>query len=509
MMKNVLILIGFVFVVFFPCLKAGLINLDDGGHIVENSAVQDLSLTSIKQVFTQTVNKTYIPLTTLSFSIEKHFFGFNDFVFHLDNLLIYIGVVILLLLLAKRMGLSLGASFLAALIFAIHPMRVETVAWVTERKDVLYSLFYLLALHQYWSYLKTLSKKHYFATMFLGFLSILAKPMALSLPLILLVFDWFYGRSLSKRVLIEKAPIFLYAIGIAWITYALNMRNHAGVISLQGALIWVWSLGFYLWKFLFPIQFSPYYVLPHPINIFNWPYLLSVIFFGGLMVLLVRFRKNKWFIFAFLYFFCSIFFLLRFDEKDFNVVADRFMYLPSLGICFFIGYWVDQRIKTRGARIIFYLFLVLLGVRTNLQCQIWHDSIAFWSTVIQEHPNYYRAYHNRGVAYFQQELDNLALNDFNRAIALDPKSMKTYNNRGIIYCLRKEDAKSLADFNKAISLDSTFASPYLNRSLLEEAQGKYRQSLKDALYARKLGSAVSDAYINLLQQSIKTDSPAN
>ena len=510
MAKNIFILIAFVLIVFFPCLKADFINMDDTGHIVGNPALHDLSFGSIKQIFTQTINKTYIPLTTLSFAIEKYFFGFNKFVFHLDNLLIYAGVVILVLLLAKRMGLSLEASFLAALIFAIHPMRVETVAWVTERKDVLYSLFYLLALHQYWSYLKTLSIKYYISTILLGFISILAKPMALSLPLILLVFDWFYGRSVNKRVLIEKAPIFLYAISIAWISYALNMQNHFGkILPQEGVLIWVWSLGFYIWEFLFPVQFSPYYVLPHPINIFYWPYLLSVMLFLGLALLLARFYKHKLFIFAFLYFFCSIFFLLRFDQKDFNVVSDRFMYLPSLGICFFVGDWVERCIKTRGKIIIFYLFLVLLGIRTNLQCQIWHDSVSFWNEVIQEHPNYYRAYINRGTSFFQQKRDDFALNDFNRAIALEPKAMKAYNNRGIIYCLRKEDAKSLNDFNKAISLDPTFPSPYLNRSLLEEAQKKYYQALQDALYAKKLGLFVDDAYIKYLQQAIKSSAPAH
>jgi hypothetical protein len=504
MAKNIFILIAFVFVAFFPCLKADFINLDDGGHIVENPAVQVLSLDSIKQIFTQTVNKTYIPLTTLSFAIERHFFGFNSFVFHLDNLLIYAGVVILVLLLAKRMGLSLGAGFLAALIFAIHPMKVESVAWVTERKDVLYSLFYLLALHQYWSYLKTLSIKYYCSTIFLGFLSILAKPMALSLPLILLVFDWFYGRSLSKRILIEKAPFFLYAISVGWITYALNMRNGLAIIFPQGILIWFWSLGFYLWKFFSPFQASPYYVLPHPISIFYWPYLLSVMLMGGLGLLLFRFHKNKLFVFAFLYFFCSIFFLLRFDGKDFSAVSDRFMFLPSLGICFFIGSWVDRRIKSRWGTMLFYLLLVLMGIRTNYQCQVWHDSVSFWNEVIREYPYYYRAYNNRGAAFYQQERDDLALNDFNKAIALEPKAVKAYNNRGLIYYLKFEDRKALDDFNKAIFLDPTLPAPYMNRSLLKKAQKDYQQALQDALYAKKLGLFVDDAYIKGLKQKIKS-----
>jgi len=461
MAKNILILILFVFAVFSPCLKAGFINLDDDGHILNNAALQDLSLPSIKMIFTQTPNGTYIPLSTLSFAAEKHFFGFNPFIYHLDNLLIYAVIVVLVLLLAGRMGLSGQAGFLAAIIFAIHPMRVETVAWVTERKDVLYALFYLLALLEYCSYIKTLSIKHYCATFVFGVLSILAKPMAISLPLVLLIFDWYFDRGFNKRVLLEKVPIFIYTVGIGWVSFALHMRNPMGDIQ-HGSLIWVWSLCFYMWKFIFPFQVYPYYSLPYPISIFEWPYLLSAGGLSVLMFLIARFHKHKLFIFAFLYFFCSIFFLLRFDNKDFSVVSDRFMFLPSLGFCFFIGAWVDKRIKTRIGIIILYIILVLWGVRTNLQCRIWHDSKSFWDEIIREYPDKFWAYNNRGAS----EGDDLALIDFSKAIALNPKAAKAYNNRGIIYYLRGEDRKALEDFHQAISIEPYFPQPYLNRSRL-------------------------------------------
>jgi len=468
--KNICILIAFVLVVFSPCLKAGFINFDDDGSILSNAALQDLSLHSIGQIFIQTLNGNYVPLTTLSFAVEKYFFGFNPFVFHLDNLLLYVGVVILVLLLAGRMGLSNGAAFFAALIFAIHPMKVESVAWVTERKDVLYALFYLLALHQYWSYLQTSSRKHYLTTIFWGLLSILAKPMALSLPLILLVFDWFYGRSLSKRVLIEKIPIVLYVVGIAWISYALNAHNLYGGITPQGVLIWVWSLVFYLWKFLFPFFVYPYYVLPHPVSILYWPYFLSVLVFMVLIFLLVKFHRHKLFIFAFLYFICSIFFLLRTGESNFTMVSDRFMFMPSLGICFFIGAWVDKQIKSRRGIILFYILLVLIGVRTSLQVSVWHDSKSFWNELIHDYPNFYLAYNNRGTVFYQEGQDGLALRDYSRAILLNPKAAKAY----------------------------------LNRSLLKEEHKDYRGALEDALRAKKSGGIVEDVYLKRLYDRIKS-----
>jgi len=481
MLKNILILVVVVFAVFYPCLHAQFINLDDDGHIFNN---------------------TYIPLTSLSFALEKHFFGFNPIVFHLDNLLIYVLVVVLVMLLANRLGLSQEASFLAALLFAVHPMKVESVAWVTERKDVLYALFYLLALHQYWSYLKTRSLKSYVAVFLCGFFSILAKPMAVSLPLILFLLDWYEGRRFGKQVFLEKIPIFIYIIGIAWITYALNMHNPRTQMD-QGILIWIWSLSFYVWHFLFPFFVCPYYGLPHPIIITHWPYASSLLTVLGLILLLVRFYKNKLFVFAVFYFICSIFFLLHFDKNGFGVVSDRFMFLPGLGICLWLGSWFDGRIKSRWGKIIFLIFVALLGVRAHLQCRVWHDSVSFWNEVIRQNPDFYRAYVDRGAAYYQQNQVELALLDYNKAIALKPDAPKAYNNRAVIFDLYKQEDRAIDDLTKAISLDPLAPLPYLNRSVLEDNQKQYPRALRDALEASRLGGIVSASYLKRLASEIR------
>ena len=270
----------------------------------------------------------------------------------------------------------------------------------------------------------------------------------------------------------------------------------------QGILIWAWSFSFYICKFLFPFQVSPYYVLPHPISIFHWPYVLSVFFILSLALLIVRFYKNKLFIFSFLYFFFSIFFLLRFDESDFTVVSDRFMFLPSLGFCFLAGTWIARGIKTRWGRIIFFILLVLMGLKTNLQCQVWHDSLSFWNEIIREYPNNYRAYTNRGNMYSEQKRYDLAIKDYNRAILLSPIAGRAYNNIGIIYFLKGDNKRALENFNKVISIYPTFPSPYLNRSKLKASQKDYHQALQDALYAKKLGGNVDDTYLKSLQNAI-------
>ncbi|MBI3617939.1 MAG: hypothetical protein HY210_06975 [Candidatus Omnitrophica bacterium] len=160
-------------IVFSPMLAGQFTALDDPGHLLENPQVISLAPENITAIFRTTVNDTYIPLTVLSFAVEHHFFGFRPFVYHWDNLLLHMFVVGLLFGLGRRMGLSAPAAGAGSLLFAVHPMHVESVAWVTERKDVLYAFFYMLALYQYCRYLQEGTGARFY---FFGRLRLLKHP---------------------------------------------------------------------------------------------------------------------------------------------------------------------------------------------------------------------------------------------------------------------------------------------------------------------------------------------
>jgi hypothetical protein len=182
------------FLVFSPVLKAGFLNWDDTTHLTGNDTIRSLNWNNVKKIFSTTVNDTYIPLSLLSYALEFRFFAYNPLVYHLDNLLLHIALVILVFYFAMQMGLNLRAAFIAALLFAVHPMRVESVAWITERKDMLYGIFYVLALMAYWQYLKNKKLSYYIWALVCCLFSIAAKPMAFSLPFALFLFDWFVKR---------------------------------------------------------------------------------------------------------------------------------------------------------------------------------------------------------------------------------------------------------------------------------------------------------------------------
>ncbi|MFH1359538.1 MAG: tetratricopeptide repeat protein [Candidatus Omnitrophota bacterium] len=499
------------FVSFLPTLKNGFLYFDDDTHLIENPQVRSLSVSNIKRIFTSAVNETYIPLSILSFAAEFHFFGYNPHVYHLDNLLIHLTVVALVFWLALRMGLTLRASLLVALLFGIHPMRVESVAWVTERKDVLYAAFYLLALHSYWSYLHHPKVKYFILAMILGILSMLAKAMALSLPLILLLMDWYVKRKFSWKIVLEKIPFFLYCAGIGWITYRLNIRMPVADTTHAG-LIWIWSFSFYFEKFFFPWPLIPLYFVPQPFTLANSDYLLSFIIFFSLIFFLVRFRKNRLFVFAIAYYVLSIFFLMRSNTSETNAVADRFMYLPCLGLCFFLGVRLDGLLKNSRTKtswlypattVLVILLYFNLACLTWQQTKVWSDTPMFAAYSLKQlSPVPIRRgldkrfifFVNRGKYYEVIGKYTLALNDYTEAIKLAPTQYVGYFNRGNIHFALKQYAAALKDYTKSINLNGQQSFAYAKRGSTHLELGQVPEALEDFNKAIDLDPKNASAY---------------
>ncbi|MBN1869660.1 MAG: tetratricopeptide repeat protein [Candidatus Omnitrophica bacterium] len=475
------------FLSYLPTLKNNFIFLDDDSHLLDNSAVRVLDAAHIKQMFTTTVSDVYVPLTFLTFAVEHRFFKYSPFIYHLDNLLLHLAVTSLVFAFALQAGLPLRAAFIAGLIFGIHPMHVESVSWVTERKDVLYSFFYMGALCFYWKYLTDKKVASYAATIILGLLSILSKPMALSLPLVLFACDWLKRRAFDRKMILDKIPHFAYVVSIAWITYSLNARIPGENIQ-SGAIIWIYTFVFYIRQFLFPFILVPMYALPQPIVLMNIHYAGSAALFLLIGGFLWRMRRHRWVIFAALYYFLSIFFLLRYDNAvDKNIVADRFMYLPCLGICFLLGYGMDRLLqivkeKTKILEGILIACLILaagwLGFKTFQQTQVWRASIPFWSYVLKYYPDNAMAFGNRGEAYKDQKEYELAMADFNASIKADPGYAESYNSRGQMHGMMGNTQAALEDFKKVIELRPNFDEAYNNIGIIYSMQNKPEEAVR-------------------------------
>ena len=371
-----------IFITYLPCLKAGFVNWDDDVHILKNYTLIPTNGINFREIWTSTVNNTYIPLTVTAWAIEHQFFGFNPFIFHLDNLLLHLMVTALVIIFSSRMGLSALAAALTGIFFGIHPLHVESVAWLTERKDVLYGFFYMSALLVYLQYLDTRSKKYFGWTLLLGILSICAKPMAISLPLTLFILDWFYQRQGFKLILFEKILCGALLIPFAFVTY---WGNHDAVIPSagQGLLIWTGCFTFYLYKFIFPWPLILFYG-----NAFNALALTSLFAAGWV------FRRQRLFIFAIAFYLVNIFFLLRF-HPFLDLVSDRYMYIPSVGLCMFVAVSIEKAAyllkDNRTALCIFKIvisgMIMIMAVVTWKQCEVWQTSRNLWSNQLKHGSN--------------------------------------------------------------------------------------------------------------------------
>ena len=477
----ILCLIALSFIAFSPLFKAQFTNWDDPQHITNNTFIKNINPQNMVSIFSQSINLTYVPLSTLSFCFDYLIAKDYAPIYHIFNILLHIAVVLVLFALLLQMGFDTNICFLACLIFAIHPMHVESVAWLTQRKDVLYSLFFILSLLFYQKY----SLKSHFIdyVLSLGFaiLSVLSKPMAISLPLILFLFDWFNRRGFSIRLLLEKIP-FIVGVGlVTLITYVQNTHSPSGSL-LEKILLWNWCFIFYLKTFLMPFHLNPLYEHPIPISLSNIEYLSSLIIVPGLFFFVFR-SSNRILQFAFMYYVLSIFFLLRFDVGfDTHIVADRFMYLPSLGMCVALASlglkWVHQ-----NKIFLFSLFLTLLFYfyQTFSMCLVWQNSTNLWSYVIKHSPSIAFAYINRANAFYLDKNYSAALVDLKKSLTLNSEKQKylIYHNLGLINLDQNKFEDAVLEFTKTLKNNPFYKFSCFPRAQAWAELGKMNEALDD------------------------------
>ncbi len=498
------VILAITFVSYRPILKGEFLLWDDDVHVLENITIRGLDLEHVLEMFTATVNKIYIPLTSFSFALEYHFFGYNPFVCHLDNVLLHLLVVVMVFSLGRKLGLSRAAAGVAALIFGVHPIHVESVAWITERKDVLYAAFYMAALLSYLRYLEEKRGYWLWVTTVLGTLSMLAKPMALSLPLILILLDWFKGRPLKGQAFIEKLPLGIVIGAAAWVSYAAHARV-PGESVVQSALIWPWTFTFYLRQFFFPSISVPLHRLAKPVLLTNPEYFLSLAVLVLVVLAVIRLRHHRWFAFAVLFYFLSIFFLLRFDEtKDLNIVADRFMYLPGLGLCFLLGFGVERLWgKCRGKNLArgfiaagFVLLVAAFSFKTFHQSLVWRDTIFLWRHQLKYFPDTPAALNNIATAYGKKEEFKKAEKEYRKIMDLKLEEMQKGLSPQAVASVRRMDYL-IQLYKKAFESDPDFKDARYNLGNLYAAVGRFPESVETYKEALNIDPNFKDAHCGL------------
>jgi len=372
---------------------------DDQWVVLNDYTESGFNAENIGVILTSFYHGQYAPINECFYLIIYTFFGYSSFWFHTASLLIHIGNIILVYFLFKKL-LSFNTqfgitsvrqiSFIVTLFVAIHPFMVEAVSWIAASKCILFTFFYLLALHAYFNYIIRKNYWQYGCTILFFIISFGAKEQAITMPLCLLLFDFILKRNFkSSQLWFEKLPFFCLAICFAIITVYSQADNGEGVLSsrahypfYQDLLFGAYTVTEYLIKIILPIRLNYIYPFPNlpgePIPAYLWfyPVLLLIV-----PLAFWKFWRKFWITFGIVFFLIQISIVSNvFPTARYAIIADRYAYLPTVGVYFLLAYLLDTALqkKSRFKYLLLccaIVYFICLGVYSRQRCKVWHDSI--------------------------------------------------------------------------------------------------------------------------------------
>jgi tetratricopeptide (TPR) repeat protein len=507
----ILVVLTLTFIVFLPVFSSDFLSTwDDSDYITKNQIIRSLNFENLKAMFSTQIGGTYVPLPLLSYAIEYKLFGLSSTAFHFTNLLIHLFCTLFVFEIFRRLGLKPIFAALGALLFGIHPMGVESVAWVTERKDLLYTFFYLAAIIAYLSYLK---KEHH-SYLYLGvtcglfLLALLSKIQAVSLPLVLLVIDFYMKRPVRPKLLLEKIPFFILSLGfgIAGIFILKNLgalKINAMYTQVERLFFGSYAFDAYLLKFFVPVKLSALY--PYPVKtgetlpaIYYLSPLIAALAYGSWK----SFQKGREVIFGVLFFTLSVFFLLQIFGAGQGFMADRYTKIPYVGLIFIVAWWVQQYLGKHAGReiLIFSLLSVLLIVFMVLsfrRAEVWKNGETLWTDVIAKYPDKdARPYACRGLYFKEKEQQEKALKDFSKDLAINPGDVEILQFRGNIFFNMGKDDSAYADYIRALKIRQDNALALANLGAIYVRRNQYDSALINLSKALEMDTSQYTAYAN-------------
>lgn len=471
-----------------------------------------MSWDAVYHIFFGRHEDLYKPLVFLTYALEYKFFGLFPFIYHLNNYILHLLNTALVFWFVWRLTSgSRWVAFGTALLFGIHPMHVESVAWVTERKDVLVGFFYFGCLVAYCYWQERRRKRYYVIAWVSLFLSFLAKPMGVVIPFLLLWMDWYRGRKWTRAVIVEKLPflalsVFFGAYNVYLHTELGKMKQIFGVLPGESFLVACHGILFYCGKLFAPFQLSAFYMNPPRVGGFLPPgHYAAPLVVGTLLIAVVySVRLTRIAAFGTGFFLLTLFPTLQLISTDaMMVVADRYTYIPYVGLFMMLTTFITWAYRTlpRLLKPLWVLgisaYVIFFAVAAWGRCADWKDGYTLWTSSfrhmrkeptavlfvlegmldrgwfdraiadfpqeLRETPAFGTAYFKRGLSFLKLKRFNEALEDFTTAIQKDPGLVSAYLNRGFVYDQLDQPEKAIADFTTAIEHDPEYALAYANR----------------------------------------------
>ena len=513
---------------FLPTLHNQFVNWDDHENLRDNPHYRGLGWSHLRWMWTTFHMGHYIPLAWMTLGLDYLLWGLKPVGYHLTSLLLHTANAVVFYFLARRLlglalplpgergqaGLTLAAGG-AALLFALHPLRVESVAWATERRDVLSGLFYLLAILVYLRACEPgeRGRGEYWGSVALFACALLSKSMAVSLPIVLLILDVYplrrlggsigWGRAPARKVLLEKLPFVLLAGAVAATILLVNfrVRNMASLegLSVLGRLaVSAYGLAFYLWKMLVPVNLSPLYELGRP-NPWATPFLLGYGVVLALTALALALRR-RWpgLPAVWLAYVVILLPVLGIFQNGPQIAADRYTYLAGLGWAILAGAALLSWWRRMPSLFIGLGACVLLGLGTLTwnQVQVWHDSEKLWTHALAMDPNSSTAHLNVGETLVDQGRVVEAIEYFRQAAQIKPDSAHAYNAWGTALARQGRLAEAIAHYQQALNLKPDYAPAHSNFGVALADQGSLAEAIEHYQQALRIRPDYADAHIN-------------
>jgi len=529
-----------VLFLYTPALKNDFVNWDDDACIYENIHIRSLDIKSLRWMFTSFHVGNWHPLTWLSHALVYSLWELDPRMHHLINIILHaINTLLVFFLSIKLMSLwratadhmssakadistlpqDLMVASTTALLFGLHPLSVESVAWVTERKGLLSAFFALLSILSYLTYASTIHRKHrsiWFGTSLLLFLfALMSKPIAVTLPVTLILLDIYplkrinlYPDKTDKKltVFLEKIPFFSLSI-VSSIVTVMAQQSGGAIKGLEEfylderLLNAIRSLAFYLGKMIIPLKLVPFYPLPTHIQWLDSQCLLSALLLSAITggcIWMVK-RGRYLFLIVWLYYVITLFPTLSIIQIGGHAAADRHTYLPGLSIFLLSGIGASlifkriPRMRFKAGLLLGFICIVLLilGQLTIRQIRVWQNSEVLWNYVVSVFPKSAAIAHfNLGAAYFDHEKIDESMVEYKRALLIEPDYAEVYYGLGAAYFRQGKIDKAMVEYKRALSIKPDYAEAH---DLLGVAYAK-KGNLKEAIMEHKKSLTINPSY---------------
>src|SRR5213593_3848262 len=522
------------FAAFLPALQSQFVSWDDAENFLDNAHYRGLGWSPLHWMWT-THQGHYIPLTWMTLGLDYLLWGMNPVGYHLTSLLLHAANAVVFFFVVRRIltlalpspaershALAVSAGF-AALVFAIHPLRVESVVWATERRDVLSGLFYLLTILVYLrAYAREApGRRSYWLSVALFGCALLSKSMAVSLPIVLLILDvyplrrlggfvgWWWSEP-ARRVYVEKIPFVLLAAAASAIALMAQLSHHSMVsvvqLSALGRLaVSAYGVSFYLWKTVAPVNLSPLYELPPTVNPGAVPFILSYGLVLAITAIILALRRRVpglpavW-----LAYIVVLLPVLGIFQSGQQIAADRYTYLAGLGwailagagLLFSLGRSKTGTLTTSPIVGVAMCLVVGLGVLTWDQVKVWHDSEKLWTHVLAMDPQSSIAENNLGVARAGERKLAEAVEHYQRALQIRPEHAGAHYNLGNALARQGKLTEAIEHYQQAVHIKPDHADAHNNLGNALARLGKLTEAIEHYQQAVDLKPDSAEAHNN-------------